>query len=645
MIVSPIQEFNELLNTGNVFNVVVQSGSIAAVGTLDGVVVYSETINSNVTIGSFKHDTQFKFYSLGGVADVTEVKSTIETEDIKEKMQRKEKRDNNIELSKASPMIPATAWTTGEVVATGDIRRVTSGQTITYQTAGTTGVNQPVIGGRSTINASVATTTTLTVNTVTGDPIGIGTEILTGGVTAGTRISAFGTGTGGAGTYTLTGNSVATVASTNMAVITNPSGRPITDGTAIGYEDYITKLTTDINAPLVMYTATASLTEVTARYGFTRVTLGSPDYNIGNQLLYLRSKCGVDGVIPFVAQSIDYRIRGTTSTYDSLAASYGYPIGMSRSNGLEYEFIVTDVAFGLEFNTGSGGHLYTVMVNGKYVTGTPVRTNNSNSQVIVYDFKGKLTKAVVRLRPCIVAESRIVALHITAIGKLENGVKSQDTLLCLGDSMWDTISPVANGQGAYNSLGVNIKNNLGFDGVVVANGGGTGYIATAGNFTLPQMVADATNQALFKSYNISHVIIGASLNDNAQTPSAVAAAALTTWQTLRSTLPLAKITVCDAWYHEQDASLANRIAIALALKAQFDAWGDPNSRFITFHGTNGTNSVIFGTGNTTSTITSATTGTRAKMIGLDNTHFGIYGVSFMSYYLSNAIDTVWNGDY
>jgi hypothetical protein len=557
----------------------------------------------------------------------------------------KEIRDENISLNKASPLILATAWTTGEVVATGDIRRVTSGQTITYQTAGTTGTIEPVLGGRSTINASVATTTTLTVNTVTGDPIGIGTEILTGGVTAGTRISAFGTGTGGAGTYTLTGNSVATVASTNMAVIMNPAGRPITDGTAIGYQDYITKLTTEINAPNVLYAATANLTEVTARYGLTRVTLGSPDYNIGSQLLYLRSKCGVDGVIPFVAQSIDYRIKSTSSTYDAFAAAYGYPIGMSRSSGLEYEFIVTDTAFGLEFNSGSGGHLYVVTVNGQIVNGTPVRTNNGNSQVIVYDFDNKLTRAVVRLRPCIIPESRISAIHITPLGKLENGVKSQDTLLCLGDSMWDTISPVSNGQSAFNLLGINLKNNLGFESVVVANGGGTGYIATAGNFTLPQMVSDPTNQQLFKSYNTSHVVIGTSLNDNTQTPSAVAAAALTSWQTLRNTLPNAKITICDAWYHEEDGTLANRRAIATALKNQFILWGDSNSRFVTFHGASGTNSVIFGTGNTTSTTTSTTTGTRARIIGSDNTHFGIYGVSFMSDYLSNAIDVAWTGNY
>jgi hypothetical protein len=702
-----------------------------------------------------------------------------------------QQRQINIDNWLASPLIPAIEWTAGEAIATGDIRRMPNGKTITYQsvttisaavnfpagyiagasvitidavvgtfTAGVTalkfanhstvylaqntlsapgnltispsltfavgdnavisanitGTVAPVLSGRSTINADVSSTTLLTVSSVIGDPIGIGSEIMTGGVTrasfltnaavnsgvgsiaidtgigtissgntfrfgnhstiytasstvtgsgtltftpntttnvpnnvavtTATIISALGTGTGGAGTYTLTGNSVATVAATNMAVLTNPQGRAVTDGATVGFEDYITKTTTDENSPLVMYTATANLTEVTARYDLTRLTLGSPDYTLGNTLLYLRSKCGVDGVFPFVAGSIDYRLRNTINVnFDSFAAAYGYPIGMSRSNGSEFEFIVTDVAFGLEFNSGTGGNLYTVMVNGKYVNGSPVRTNNGNSQVIVYDFDGKLTRAVVRLRPCIVAETRIVAVHISPIGKIENGVKSQDTLLCLGDSMWDTISPVSNGQGAYNSLGINLKNKLGFDGVCVANGGGTGYVATAGNFTLPQMVSDSVNRSLFASYNVSHVVIGASLNDNSQTPSTVAAAALLTWQTLRATLPNAKITVCDAWYHDQDDTLTNRRAIATALRAQFNAWGDPNSRFISFHGADGTNSIIFGAANSTTLNTSTAAGTRAKVIGIDNTHFNFYGVSFMSDYLTNAIYNAWNGNY
>jgi hypothetical protein len=557
-----------------------------------------------------------------------------------------DRRKIAVDLNQDSPQIPATLWTASEVLKTGDIRRVAGGKTITYQVAGTTGTVQPILSGRSTITASIGSTNTLTVTAVSGDSIGVGSELLTGGSSAGSRITAQVSGTTGRdGVYTITGNSVATVASNTMAVLTNPSGRAITDGTATGYEDYISKETTSADAPTVIYNATANLAEVTARYGLTRVTLGSPNYNSGSQLLYFRSKCGVDGVVPFVIESMDYRRINASSTYDTFAAAYGYPIGMAKSNGTEHEAIITDVSFGLEFNSGSDGHLYVVTVNGKVVNGTPVRTNNTNSQVIVYDFKGKLTRAVVRVRPCINSESRLVAVHLSAIGKIENGTKSQDTLLCLGDSMWNTLTPVSNGQSAFNSLGTNLKNNLGFEGVVVANAGGSGYLASAGGvFTVRQMITDATNQALFQTYNINHVVIGASLNDNAQTPAAVAAEALLAWRALRALLPKAKITICDAWYHEEDASLSNRRAIAAALKAQFIAWADSNSRFITFHG-DGTNSVIFGTGNTTSLITSLSNGTRAKVIGNDNTHFGIYGVSFMSSYLSDAIRAAWNNNY
>jgi hypothetical protein len=62
----------------------------------------------------------------------------------------------------------------------------------------------------------VVATNTLTVTSFTagGAPLKVGTEIFGTGVTPGTRISALGSGTGGNGTYTVTG--AATVSSTAM---------------------------------------------------------------------------------------------------------------------------------------------------------------------------------------------------------------------------------------------------------------------------------------------------------------------------------------------------------------------------------------------------------------------------------------------
>jgi hypothetical protein len=65
----------------------------------------------------------------------------------------------------------------------------------------------------ATITASISTTT-LTVTAKTGTNLNVGTFIYDGGVSAGTKITALGTGTGGTGTYTI--NNSQTVASTTM---------------------------------------------------------------------------------------------------------------------------------------------------------------------------------------------------------------------------------------------------------------------------------------------------------------------------------------------------------------------------------------------------------------------------------------------
>jgi hypothetical protein len=66
----------------------------------------------------------------------------------------------------------------------------------------------------ATITASISTNT-LTVTAKTGTTgLNVGTTIYDGGVSAGTKITALGTGTGGTGTYTI--NNSQTVASTTM---------------------------------------------------------------------------------------------------------------------------------------------------------------------------------------------------------------------------------------------------------------------------------------------------------------------------------------------------------------------------------------------------------------------------------------------
>ena len=538
----------------------------------------------------------------------------------------------------SGPLNVAPAWSAGATIVLGDIRKITNGKTLVCGVAGTTGTIEPSLNGIATITASVATTTTLTVTAISGDPIGIGTEIMTGGVTAGTRISAYLTGTGGAGTYTISGNSVVTVASASMSTITNPSGRAITDNTVTWYEDTIVKSTSDVLAPKITYEGSYATAD--AALNFTRYLLDPPNTWIpGNPIAYLTPKCGVGTVSPYKAIGIDYRKNATSGSYDSIAAALGYPVGMSKSAGFEFEFYISDVAFGVEYNTATYAGYY-VEVDGVPLEGNPTKTNNTSGQVIKYDFKGEYKRRRVVLKS--VQEEVLSALHISPIGILESGVASTDTLLCLGDSFWDTASTPTTGPGMYTVMGQLIKNSLGFDGVCVANAGGSGYIATSGNFTMNQLITDVTNQTLFTSYNVSHVIICAGFNDISNTANAVSAAALLMWKNLRTLLPNAKITIFDNWNLR---SGGNAVAIANALKATFSAWNDGNSRFVSFNGLNAATPLVNGVGNITSTVFTSANGSSQLLIGSDTTHPSLAGVKFYAEYIISSIKNAWNNQY
>lgn len=80
-------------------------------------------------------------------------------------------------------------------------------------------IQTAINGSLSTINTMTAAIagTTLTVSAAAGSPIAVGQTVQGVGVTAGTRITALGTGTGGTGTYTV--NNTQTVASEAMTTV------------------------------------------------------------------------------------------------------------------------------------------------------------------------------------------------------------------------------------------------------------------------------------------------------------------------------------------------------------------------------------------------------------------------------------------
>jgi hypothetical protein len=107
----------------------------------------------------------------------------------------------------------------------------TSSGAIFFSTGTTTGNDGNLITGNTIQNSTTTavvtgsiSTTTLTVTAVTSGTLGVGQTISGTGVTAGTVITALGTGTGGTGTYTVSASQ--TVASTSISA----SGNILTNG-------------------------------------------------------------------------------------------------------------------------------------------------------------------------------------------------------------------------------------------------------------------------------------------------------------------------------------------------------------------------------------------------------------------------------
>lgn len=140
----------------------------------------------------------------------------------------------SVTASIADTVMTVTAVGSGTVVVGGTISGtgVTSGTTVTAQLTGTTGgvgtyaVSIPQTAASTTVSGTYGI---LTVSAVTSGTLAVG-DVLSGtNVTAGTLITALGTGTGGTGTYTVspTGTTASTTVTATGAVETKWSAASI----------------------------------------------------------------------------------------------------------------------------------------------------------------------------------------------------------------------------------------------------------------------------------------------------------------------------------------------------------------------------------------------------------------------------------
>jgi len=127
--------------------------------------------------------------------------------------------------------------------------------------------------GGSAFTGSISTTT-LTVTAIASGVISMGTEVSGAGVTAGTYVTALGTGTGGAGTYTISTSQ--TVSSTAMTgAYGSPSAVPRVFGTAVEGDGAATGLATSALLNIDLSAATAAAGAVISIMGASLTCVAS----------------------------------------------------------------------------------------------------------------------------------------------------------------------------------------------------------------------------------------------------------------------------------------------------------------------------------------------------------------------------------
>jgi microcystin-dependent protein len=125
---------------------------------------------------------------------------------------------------------------------------VTSGTTITALGTGTGGAGTYTVSASQTVSSTTITAagTTLRVSAVSSGTLAVGQVVTGTGVTANTRITALGTGTGGVGTYTV--NISQTVASTTITAspwVSNGSTGGSADAIVVTHTHTATSVVTD----------------------------------------------------------------------------------------------------------------------------------------------------------------------------------------------------------------------------------------------------------------------------------------------------------------------------------------------------------------------------------------------------------------
>jgi len=309
---------------------------------------------------------------------------------------------------------------TFNVIASGGTQTAgafTVGVSYNIVTLGTT--NFVAIGAASTaVVAASITATTMTVNTVTSGTLAVGTYVTGTGITGGTYITALGTGTGGVGTYTISSSQTAAVVTgsisgTTLTVTTFTSGAlaigTIISGTGVTGGTTITAFGTGTGSNVGTYTVSVSqtvasttitglnlVTTVTGQpavgtiFTATGVGSGTGTANYENTRLYWTINHITTDPVDFLANTGSFLISNSVGSFTITplsdlntegAQTFSVTVSSSLSGGIGY---TNGATVKINTSTGSGAVVVPSITNGTITsfTVTSPGVNYSGSDTV-----------------------------------------------------------------------------------------------------------------------------------------------------------------------------------------------------------------------------------------------------------------------
>ena len=419
-----------------------------------------------------------------------------------------------------------------------------------------------------------------------------------------------------------------------------PSGRQLSDGSAAWIGVYQTNgVRTQVTAPTVtLYSSFGASGLATQNFLFPSAT--DPTVNLCSMFGAFANGTGYQGAQGAFTFANGVAAGAGNSTGAAVAAGYSNAYTYVN-NQFEVEFYQTDSVVALSWS-GVAGQPLAVEVDGVLVQASPTLSAGNVNQTLVLDYAGVIKRRRVRVPGSTGAGTYLIGACTTAYGFIELSDSPNDTILCLGDSIFVATPPLA--KFPVLSVAALLSRYLGMTASINIGQGGAGYVsANANTFNLPQLLANPANQTLIKLYNAPHVMVAMGFNDTGLSTSTVAAAALASWQQVRSLLPSAKITVFDNW-SEANGPSANAITLSAALFAQFNSWNDTNSRFVQ---TSGSVASSWMRGTTLASAAVPSTASNSfNFVGADaGVHPTPLGANYLAYRSAKAIQSAWNWAY